>query len=118
LASEGFRIVSGGTDNHLMLVDLRSFDPDLTGKVAQEALDNAGITLNKNTIPGDPRTPFVTSGLRIGTPAVTTAGMREPEMAEIAALISRVLRRPDDTGELSAVRDEVAILCSKFTPYP
>ena len=118
LAAEGFRIVSGGTDNHLMLVDLRSFDPDLTGKVAQEALDRAGITLNKNTIPGDPRTPFVTSGLRIGTPAVTTAGMREPEMAEIAALISRVLRNPDDTAELATVRDEVAVLCSKFTPYP
>ncbi|HEX6395575.1 MAG TPA: serine hydroxymethyltransferase [Acidimicrobiales bacterium] len=118
LASEGFRIVSGGTDNHLMLVDLRSFDPDLTGKVAQEALDKAGITLNKNTVPGDPRTPFVTSGLRIGTPAVTTAGMREPEMAEIAALISRVLRTPDDSTELTAVRDEVAVLCSKFTPYP
>ena len=118
LASEGFRIVSGGTDNHLMLVDLRSFDADLTGKVAQEALDKAGITLNKNTVPGDPRTPFVTSGLRIGTPAVTTAGMREPEMAEIAALISRVLRKPDDSTELTAVRDEVAVLCSKFTPYP
>ena len=118
LASEGFRIVSGGTDNHLMLVDLRSFDPDLTGKVAQEALDQAGITLNKNTVPGDPRTPFVTSGLRIGTPAVTTAGMREPEMAEIAALISRVLRNPDDSAELAGVRDEVAVLCSKFTPYP
>ena len=118
LAAEGFRIVSGGTDNHLMLVDLRSFDPDLTGKVAQEALDRAGITLNKNTVPGDPRTPFVTSGLRIGTPAVTTAGMREPEMAEVAALISRVLRNPDDTAELATVRDEVAVLCSKFTPYP
>ena len=118
LAAEGFRIVSGGTDNHLMLVDLRSFDPDLTGKVAQEALDRAGITLNKNTVPGDPRSPFVTSGLRIGTPAVTTAGMREPEMAEVAALISRVLRNPDDTGELATVRDEVAVLCSKFTPYP
>jgi glycine hydroxymethyltransferase len=118
LAAEGFRIVSGGTDNHLMLVDLRSFDPELTGKVAQEALDRAGITLNKNTVPGDPRTPFVTSGLRIGTPAVTTAGMREPEMAEVAALISRVLRNPGDEGELGAVRDDVAVLCSKFTPYP
>ena len=118
LAGEGFRIVSGGTDNHLMLVDLRSFDPDLTGKVAQEALDRAGITLNKNTVPGDPRSAFVTSGLRIGTPAVTTAGMRESEMAEIATLIARVLRRPEDKGELEAVRDEVAVLCSKFTPYP
>ena len=118
LAGEGFRIVSGGTDNHLMLVDLRAFDPDLTGKVAQEALDRAGITLNKNTVPGDPRSPFVTSGLRIGTPAVTTAGMREAEMALVANLIGRVLRNPDDPSELAAVRDEVAVLCSKFTPYP
>ena len=118
LASEGFRIVSGGTDNHLMLVDLRTFDADLTGKVAQESLDSAGITLNKNTVPNDPRSPFVTSGLRIGTPAVTTAGMREAEMAEIASLIGRVLRRPDDAAEIAAVRDEVAVLCSKFTPYP
>jgi glycine hydroxymethyltransferase len=118
LAGEDFRIVSGGTDNHLMLVDLRSFDAELTGKVAQEALDRAGITLNKNTIPGDPRSPFVTSGLRIGTPAVTTTGMRESEMAEIAQFIGRVLREPGDSTELAAVRDEVAVLCSKFTPYP
>jgi len=118
LASEGFRIVSGGTDNHLMLVDLRTFDPDLTGKVAQESLDRAGITLNKNTIPDDPRSPFVTSGLRIGTPAVTTAGMREAEMASVASLIGRVLRSPEDPAELASVRDEVAVLCSKFTPYP
>ncbi len=118
LAGEGFRIVSGGTDNHLMLVDLRSFDADLTGKVAQEALDRSGITLNKNTVPGDPRSPFVTSGLRIGTPAVTTAGMTEPEMGEIARLMGRVLRNPADEAESAAVRDEVAVLCSKFTPYP
>ena len=84
LADEGFRIVSGGTDNHLMLVDLRPFG--VTGKVAQEALDRAGITCNKNAIPNDPEKPFVTSGLRLGTPSVTTAGMGEPEMAEIAAL--------------------------------
>jgi glycine hydroxymethyltransferase len=118
LAGEGFRIVSGGTDNHLMLVDLRPFDAELTGKVAQEALDRAGITLNKNQIPGDARSPFVTSGLRIGTPAVTTAGMGESEMADIARLIGRVLRRPDDLNERQAVREEVGILCSKFTPYP
>ena len=118
LAGEGFRIVSGGTDNHLMLVDLRPFDAELTGKLAQEALDRSGITLNKNTIPGDPRSPFVTSGLRIGTPAVTTAGMGEAEMAEIARFIGRVLRRPGDESESAAVRDEVAVLCSKFTPYP
>ncbi|MGI8491816.1 MAG: serine hydroxymethyltransferase [Acidimicrobiales bacterium] len=117
LAGEGFRIVSGGTDNHLMLVDLRTFDAELTGKVAQEALDASGITLNKNQIPGDPRSPFVTSGLRIGTPAVTTAGMTEPEMGEVAALIGRVLRHPDDLAERASVRDEVAALCSKFTPY-
>jgi glycine hydroxymethyltransferase len=118
LAAEGFRIVSGGTDNHLMLVDLRTFSAELTGKVAQEALDRSGITLNKNTVPGDPRSPFVTSGLRIGTPAVTTAGMGETEMEEIARLIGRVLRRPEDDRESEAVRDEVAVLCSKFTPYP
>jgi glycine hydroxymethyltransferase len=118
LAREGFRLVSGGTDNHLMLVDLRPFDAELTGKEAQAVLDRAGITLNKNTIPDDPRSPFVTSGLRIGTPAVTTQGMTEPEMATIAALISRALRGRSDEGELASVRDDVATLCSKFTPYP
>jgi glycine hydroxymethyltransferase len=118
LTEQGFRVVSGGTDNHLMLIDLRTFDGELTGKVAQEALDRAGITLNKNTVPGDPRSPFVTSGLRIGTPAVTTAGMGEPEMSEIARLIGRVLRRPDDAAEHAVVGEEVALMCSKFTPYP
>ena len=117
LAGEGFRLVSGGTDNHLMLVDLRSFDADLTGKVAQTVLDRAGITLNKNTIPDDPRSPFVTSGVRIGTPAVTTQGMTEPEMGEIASLIARALRGRTDSAELASVRDDVATLCSKFTPY-
>ncbi|HSL58047.1 MAG TPA: serine hydroxymethyltransferase [Acidimicrobiales bacterium] len=118
LAGEGFRLVSGGTDNHLMLVDLRPFDAELTGKAAQEVLDRAGITLNRNAIPNDPRSPFVTSGLRIGTPAVTTQGMAEPEMAEIASLIARALRHRDDEAELAAVRDDVATLCAKFTPYP
>ena len=113
LAQRGFRLVSGGTDNHLMLVDLRSSHPDLTGKQAQETLDRAGITLNRNTIPDDPRSPFVTSGLRIGTAAVTTTGMREPEMEAIAGLLDRAL-----AGEVEAVRDEVAVLCSKFPPYP
>ena len=117
LAGEGFRLVSGGTDNHLLLVDLRTFDADLTGKEAQASLDRAGITLNKNTVPDDPRSPFVTSGVRIGTPAVTTQGMTEPEMAQIAALIARALRGRDDDAEVSAVRDDVATLCSKFTPY-
>jgi glycine hydroxymethyltransferase len=118
LAAEGFRLVSGGTDNHLMLVDLRSFDPELSGKKARTRLDRAGISLNENTVPNDPRPPYVTSGLRIGTPAVTTAGMKEPEMAEIARLIATVLRAGDDDAELAAVREEVRLLCSKFTPYP
>jgi glycine hydroxymethyltransferase len=117
LAEEGFRIVSGGTDNHLMLVDLRPFDAELTGRAAQDALDAAGITLNRNQIPGDPRSPFVTSGLRVGTAAVTTAGMAEPEMAVIAQLIRRVLARPADEAERQAVREEVGVLCSKFVPY-
>jgi glycine hydroxymethyltransferase len=116
MTGEGFRMVSGGTDNHLILVDLQTFDPDLTGKVAQEALDQAGITCNKNTIPNDPRSPFVTSGLRLGTPAMTTAGMGEAEMAEIAAFIGRVLRTPTDSSEQAAVREEVATLCGKFSP--
>jgi glycine hydroxymethyltransferase len=118
LAGNGFRLVSGGTDNHLMLVDLRPFDAELTGKEAQIALDRAGITCNKNTVPDDPRSPFVTSGLRLGTPSVTTQGMTEPEMGQIADLITRVLRAPADESELAAVRDEVRTLCSKFTPYP
>ncbi len=116
LAGEGFRVVSGGTDNHLMLVDLRPFG--ITGKVAQDALDAAGITLNKNTIPNDPESPFVTSGLRIGTAAVTSAGMREQEMAEIGSLIGRVVRHPDDEAVRAEVREAAATLCSKFTPYP
>ena len=118
LTAEGFRMVSGGTDNHLMLVDLRPFDPELTGKAAQESLDRSGITCNKNQIPGDPRSPFVTSGLRLGTAAMTTAGMGQGEMREIAALIHRVLRNPGDEAERLAVREDVATLCSKFTPYP
>jgi glycine hydroxymethyltransferase len=116
LAGEGFRIVSGGTDNHLMLVDLRPFG--VTGKVAQEALDRAGITCNKNAIPNDPEKPFVTSGLRLGTASVTTAGMGEPEMAEIARMIAAVLRAPDDESVRVDVLDQANRLCSKFTPYP
>jgi glycine hydroxymethyltransferase len=117
LAGEGFRLVSGGTDNHLMLVDLRSFDAELTGKEAQTVLDRAGITLNKNTIPDDPRTPFVTSGVRIGTPSTTTQGMKESEMTVIAGLLARALRHRADDAELAAVREDVTTLCSKFTPY-
>ena len=117
LAGHGFRLVSGGTDNHLLLMDLRSFSEELTGKEAQVALDAAGITLNKNTVPDDPRSPFVTSGLRVGTPSVTTQGMREPEMAEIADLMARVLRDPADEAELAAVRSDVRTLCEKFPVY-
>jgi glycine hydroxymethyltransferase len=117
LVGEGFRLVSGGTDNHLMLVDLRSFDEELTGKDAQVVLDRAGITLNKNTIPDDPRSPFVTSGLRIGTPAVTTQGMTEPEMARIGSLLAMALRERDDEAALASIRDDVAALCASFVPY-
>ncbi|HEY5697648.1 MAG TPA: serine hydroxymethyltransferase [Acidimicrobiales bacterium] len=118
LTQEGFRLVSGGTDNHLMLVDLRSFDTELTGKDAQIVLDRAGVTLNKNTIPDDPRSPFVTSGLRIGTPAVTTQGMGPDEMAAIAGFIAEALRERDDDEALGSVRADVAALCARFTPYP
>ncbi|MEZ5165931.1 MAG: hypothetical protein R2695_05360 [Acidimicrobiales bacterium] len=103
LAGHGFRLVSGGTDNHLLLVDLRSFDEELTGKEAQAVLDEAGVSLNKNTIPDDPRSPFVTSGVRIGTPAVTTQGMGEAEMATIASLSARALRDRHDPPALAAV---------------
>ena len=104
LAGHGLRLVSGGTDNHLMLVDLRSFDPDLSGKKARLALDRAGISLNENTVPDDPRPPYITSGLRIGTPAVTTQGMGEAEMATIAELIHRTLVGREDEAELAAVQ--------------
>ncbi len=117
LAEEGFRLVSGGSDNHLLLVDLRTFDEELTGKVAQEVLDRAGITLNKNTVPDDPRSPFVTSGVRIGTPATTTQGMGPAEMGLIAGMIGQTLRRRDDEDAVADVRAEVAGLCGRFTPY-
>ena len=117
LAHQGFRLVSGGTDNHLMVVDLTPFDAELTGKTAQLVLDEAGITLNKNTIPNDPRSPFVTSGVRIGTPSVTTQGMKEPEMSEIAFLIAQALRGRDNAAELVDVRQRVATLCARFPVY-
>lgn len=118
LASHGFRLVSGGTDNHLLLVDLQPFDAELTGKEAQIVLDEAGITLNRNSIPGDPRSPFVTSGIRIGTPAVTTQGMKEPEMAAIGRLISETLANRNDTEVVAGVRKQVRELCGPFAPYP
>jgi glycine hydroxymethyltransferase len=118
LAAEGFRLVSGGTDNHMVLVDLRAFDAELTGKEAQEVLDRAGITLNRNTIPDDPRSAFITSGLRLGSAAETTAGLGPGEMQTIAGLIGRTLRARSDEAEVAAVRSEVAALCAAFPPYP
>ncbi len=118
VAAQGFRLVSGGTDNHMLLVDLRPFDAELTGKEAQEVLDRSGITCNRNTIPDDPRSPFVTSGLRLGTAAETTAGMGTAEMGRIADLIGRTLRQRADETALAGIRAEVAELCAGFPPYP
>ena len=117
LAGHGFRLVSGGTDNHLLLVDLRTFDEELTGKEAQNVLDEAGITLNKNTVPNDLRSPFVTSGVRIGTPAVTTQGMKEADMAVVAELIARTLKERSDSDAVAKIRSEVAELCGSFPVY-
>ncbi len=115
LSARGFNIVSGGTDNHLMLIDLRN--RELTGKVAQLALDGAAITVNKNTVPKETQSPFVTSGIRIGTSAVTTRGMGEAEMGLIAELIDRVLRAPDDESLKAAVRNDVRALTKAFPLY-
>ncbi len=116
LAGSGFRLVSGGTDNHLMLVDV--FAKGVTGKLAETALGKAGITVNKNTIPFDRNPPMVASGIRIGTPAVTTRGMREPEMERIGEYVARVLVTPEDDRALGMVRLEVDELCRKFPLYP
>jgi len=116
LMNKGFRLTSDGTDNHLMLVDLRK--SELTGKVAQESLDKARITVNRNAVPFDTRSPFVTSGIRIGTPAVTTRAMQENEMTAIADFISRALSHVNDDSVLSAIGDEVRELCKKFPVYP
>jgi glycine hydroxymethyltransferase len=115
---EGVRVVSGGTDNHLYLIDLRSVDEDLTGKDAAKMLDEVGITLNFNTIPFDPRPPYRASGLRIGTPAMTTQGMREAQAAEVASLICRALKERDDEAALTEVRGRVSELAGEFSPYP
>lgn len=115
LAERGLRIVSGGTDTHLFLLSL--VDHDTTGKAAQTALERAGITANKNMVPFDPRKPMVTSGVRIGTPAVTTRGMGPGEMVEIGALIARVLERPGDVERLDAIRRDVETLCRRFPLY-
>ncbi|MFQ5554456.1 MAG: serine hydroxymethyltransferase [Acidimicrobiia bacterium] len=118
IAEEGGRIVSGGTDNHMFLVDLRSFDPDLTGKAAATVLDAHGVTLNRNAIPFDPRSPFVTSGVRIGTPSVTTAGMKQEQMTTLGRLIVEILRKRGDDVALKQLADQVAELADGFPPYP
>lgn len=115
LGNRGYKIVSGGTDNHLFLVDL--IGEPITGKAAESALHEADITLNKNAVPNDPRSPFVTSGLRIGTPAATTRGLREAEMKQVADWIDRVLKAPEDTQVIASVRGEVAAMLSKFPVY-
>ena len=116
LSAQGFRLVSGGTDNHLMLVDV--FSKGITGKAAEAALGRAGITVNKNAIPFDQNPPMVASGIRIGTPAITTRGMREAEMEQIGELIARVLVAPEDERTIGMVKDEVERLCRKFPLYP
>ncbi|MDY2574226.1 MAG: serine hydroxymethyltransferase [Fusobacterium necrophorum] len=112
LVSGGLRIVSGGTDNHLMLVDLRS--KGVTGKVAEKILEEAGITCNKNAIPNDPEKPFITSGIRLGTPAITTRGMKEEEARQIAKMIIKVLNNPEDSQKIAEVKEEVLALTKKF----
>jgi glycine hydroxymethyltransferase len=114
--ARGYELVSGGTDNHLMLIDLRN--KGLTGKVAEKALDVAAITVNKNTVPRETQSPFVTSGIRIGTPAVTTRGMGEREMETIAGLIDRVLSAPEDARVAATVKREVVELAGRFPLYP
>jgi glycine hydroxymethyltransferase len=116
LSAQGFRLVSGGTDNHLMLVDV--FSKGITGKAAEAALGKAGITVNKNAIPFDQNPPMVASGIRVGTPAITSRGMREAEMDLVGDLIARVLASPDDERALGIVKQEVERLCRKFPLYP
>jgi glycine hydroxymethyltransferase len=114
LASRGYRITSGGTDNHLMLVDLRTRDAELTGADAEQWLERAGIITNKNGVPQDPRPPKVTSGLRLGTPAITTRGLREADMETVAEFIDRVLASKGDDGVCAQVRGEVKQVCERF----
>jgi len=115
LKAEGFRLVSGGTDNHLILVDVRN--KNLTGKEAEKLLDNIGITCNKNTIPFDPASPFVTSGIRLGTPAATTRGFKEEDFKEVAAIMGLVLNNPEDTDKHAEAAKRVAALCAKYPLY-
>ena len=115
LTQRGVPLVSGGTDTHLILVDLRG--RDLTGKDAEQALERAGITVNKNTVPGETRSPFVTSGLRIGTPALTTRGMGTEEMTRIGGWIADILDRPGDSARIGGIRRKVGELCAAYPLY-
>lgn len=115
LTAEGIRIVSGGTDNHVMLLDVSALE--LTGKVAEHVLDEVGITVNKNTIPFDTASPFITSGVRIGTPAVTSRGFKEAEMKEIASIIAKLLKNTEDAEVLKEAKERVATLTSNFPLY-
>jgi len=115
LLAHGFNLVSGGTDNHLLLVDLSA--TEITGKAAEAALEKAGITVNKNAVPFDTRSPFVTSGFRIGTPATTTRGLKERDMGQVASWIDRALKNADNETELSAIRREVKTLCERYPLY-
>ena len=117
LQEHGFFLVSGGTDNHLLLVDLRESHAELTGKEAEHALERAGLTVNKNTVPGETRSPFVTSGLRIGTPAVTTRGLQESDMHQIGDWIASVLEDAADEAVISRTRAEVETFCASFPLY-
>ena len=116
LTARGHQLTTAGTDNHLMLLDLRG--TGVTGTVGEEALGKADITVNKNMVPFDPEKPMTTSGIRVGTPAVTTRGMKEPEMDAVAGLIARVLKAPADDASLAAVRTEVHALAARFPLYP
>ena len=115
LEGHGFRLVSGGTDNHMMMLDLRP--RGLTGRKAEKTLDKAGITVNKNKIPFDPEKPMVTSGIRIGTPAVTTRGMKSAQMEQIASLVDRALTKADNDTELAAIKEDVRVLANEFPLY-
>ena len=117
MVGRGYKIISGGTDNHMMLIDLRPKDVNLTGKLAENALVKADITINKNAVPFETRSPFVTSGIRIGTPAITTRGMKAEHMDLVADLIDRVLMNPEDESNLAAIKGEVNKLMQDFPLY-
>ena len=118
MAAGGARIASGGTDNHLCLIDLRSIDEDLTGREAAAVLDSVGVVLNSNPIPFDPRPPYRATGIRIGTPAVTTCGLKEAEVEAVGRLILEVLRGRDDESVLASVKERVAAIAADHPPYP